>query len=70
MKSTSGIRETLKLDGIGLIQLFRIGVFTLFNCGFVTTQDISIAAMPQIGEFANGVQETSMLDGIGLIQLL
>jgi hypothetical protein len=49
--------------------LFPIGVFTLFNCGLVTTQDISIAKVPQIGEFANGVWETSKLVGIGFIKV-
>jgi hypothetical protein len=38
----SGIWETSKLGGTRLISLFPIGVFTLFNCGLVTTQDISI----------------------------
>jgi hypothetical protein len=65
----NGVRETSKLAGIGFIRLFRIGVFTSFNCGLVTTQDISIIQMPQIGEFANGVWETSKLGGIGFIRL-
>jgi hypothetical protein len=63
----SGVRETSKLGGIGLIPLFPIGVFTGFNCGLVTTQDISIIWVPQIGEFASGVRETSKLGGIGFI---
>jgi Leucine-rich repeat (LRR) protein len=33
----------------------------------VTTQDISIAKVPQIGESANGVRETSKLGGTRLI---
>jgi len=41
----------------------KLGVFTLFNCGLVTTQDISIMGVPQIGESANGVRETSKLGG-------
>jgi hypothetical protein len=49
--------------------LFQFGKFTLFNCGFVTTQDISINWVPQIGEFASGVRETSKLVGTELILL-
>jgi hypothetical protein len=64
----NGVRQTSKL-GTGLISLFPIGVFTLFNYGFVTTQDISIARVPQIAEFANGFREASKLGGIGLISL-
>ncbi len=41
-ESTNGVWETSKLDGTGLISLFPIGVFTLFNSELVTTQDISI----------------------------
>jgi hypothetical protein len=44
-------------------------VFTLFNCGLVTTQNILIIWVPQIGEFANGVRETSKLGGLEFIQL-
>jgi hypothetical protein len=47
--------------------MFRVGVFTLFNCGLVTTQDILITRVPQIGEFVDGVWEISKLGGIGLI---
>jgi hypothetical protein len=47
--------------------MFRIGVFTLFNCGLVKTQDISIVGVAQIGEFASEARETSKLIGIGLI---
>jgi hypothetical protein len=65
----NGVRKTSKLGGTELIQLFRVGVFTLFNCELVTTQDISIIWVPQIGKFANGVRETSKLGGIGLISL-
>jgi hypothetical protein len=57
----SGVRETSKLGGSGLILLFPIGVFTRFNCAFVTTQDISIMGVPQIGKFASGVRKTSKL---------
>jgi hypothetical protein len=38
----SGVWETSKLGGTGLIWLFRIGAFTRFNCGLVTTQGIYI----------------------------
>jgi hypothetical protein len=31
----SGVQETSKLSGTRVIFLFRIGVFTLFNCGLV-----------------------------------
>jgi hypothetical protein len=47
--------------------MFQVGVFTLFNCGLVTTQDISIVGVPQIGEFASGVRKTSKLGGTELI---
>jgi len=63
----SGVCETSKLGGIGFIWLFPIGVFTIFNCGLVTTQDTSIVRVPQIGEFANGVWETSKLGGTRFI---
>jgi hypothetical protein len=63
----SAVRETSKLGGTGLILLFSIGVFTRFNCAFVTTQDISIVGVPQIGEVANGVREASKLGETGLI---
>jgi len=49
------------------IWLCPVEVFTLFNCAFVTTQNISIAFLPQIGEFANGVWEISKLGGTELI---
>jgi len=65
----SGVWETSKLGGTGLIFLFPIGVFTLFNCALITTQDISIIRVPQIGKFASGVWETSKLGGTGLIFL-
>jgi len=64
-ESTNEVRETSKLGGTGLIFLFQVGVFTCFNCGLVTTQDISIAILPKIGEFASGVQKTSKLGGTG-----
>jgi hypothetical protein len=38
----NGGRETSKLGGIGLLWLFLVGVFTLFNFGLVTTQEILI----------------------------
>jgi hypothetical protein len=44
-------------------------VFNGFNCELVTTQDILIVQVPQIGGFANGVQKTSKLGGTGLILL-
>jgi hypothetical protein len=47
--------------------MFRVGVFTSFNCGLGTTQNISIVLVPEIGEFASGIQETSKLGGTGLI---
>jgi hypothetical protein len=65
----NGVRETSKLGEIGLIFLFQIGVFTSFNCGLVTTQNISIIWVPQIGKCANGVQETSKRGGTRLIFL-
>jgi hypothetical protein len=65
----NGVRETSKLGGTRLILLFPIGVFTLFNCAFVTTQNISIIVLSQIGEFASGVRETSKLGETGLISL-
>jgi hypothetical protein len=63
----NGVQETSKLGEIGLIWLFRVGVFTFFNCGVVITQDISIVQVPQIGESTNRVRETSKLGGIGVI---
>jgi hypothetical protein len=65
----NGVWETSKLGGIGFIGLFPIGVFTYFNCGLVTTQDISIIRVPQIEESTNRVQETSKLGGFGFIGL-
>jgi hypothetical protein len=44
-------------------------VYTCFNYGLVTTQDILIALVQQIRKFAIGVWETSKLGGIGLILL-
>jgi hypothetical protein len=44
-------------------------VFTLFNCGLVTTQDILIVAMPQIGKSTIGVWETSKPCGTRLFQV-
>jgi hypothetical protein len=63
----SGVWETSKLNGTKLIWLFAIGVFTLFNCGLVTTRMISTTQLLQIGEFASGVRETSKLGGTRLI---
>jgi len=65
----SGVRKTSKLGATEFILLFPVGVFTLFNCGLVTTQDISIVAMREIGEIASGVRKTSKLGGIELIFL-
>jgi hypothetical protein len=65
----SGVREISKLGGTGLIWLFQVGVFTWFNCGLVTTQDILTISVPQIGKFGIGVWETSKLGAIGLILL-
>jgi hypothetical protein len=42
-------------------------MFTLFKRGLVTTQEISIAGVPQIGKFANEVHEISKLGGTGLM---
>jgi hypothetical protein len=64
---TNGVRETSKLGETKLIWLFRIGVFTLFNCGVVKPANIEIEGVPQIGEFANGVRETSKLGETRLI---
>jgi hypothetical protein len=47
--------------------MFPIGVFTWFNFELVTTQDISIGGVRQIGESTNGVQEISNLGGTKLI---
>jgi len=47
--------------------LFAVGVFTQFNYGLVTTQDISIIWVPQIGKSTSGVQEISKLGGTELI---
>ncbi len=47
--------------------MFRVGVFTSFNCGLVTTQDISIVGVLQIGESATQLWETSKLGGTRLI---
>jgi hypothetical protein len=68
-ESANGDWETSKLGGTRLVFLFQIGVFTSFNCGLVTTQDISIIWVPQIGESANGVRETSKLGGTRFIFL-
>jgi hypothetical protein len=65
----NGVWETSKLGAIRLIFLFQIGVFTSFNCGLVTTQNILIIWVQQIGESANGIWETSKLGGTRLIFL-
>ncbi len=57
-ESTNGVRETSKLGGTGLIWLFPVGLFTLFNCGLVTIQDNPMMRMPQIGEIASGIRKT------------
>jgi hypothetical protein len=59
----NGIREILKLGATGLVSLLQVGVFTLFNCGFLTTQDVSIISVPQIGKSPSGGRETSKLGG-------
>jgi len=56
-------RKLESLVELDLSHCSKLGVFTLFNCGLVTTQDISIMGVPQIGESTNGVQETSKLGG-------
>jgi hypothetical protein len=66
-ESTNGVRKTSKFGGIRFISLFPIEVFTLFNCGLVTIEDISIAGVPQIGKFASGIWETSKFGGTRLI---
>ncbi len=62
-----GIQETSKVGGIGLMQLFQVGVFTWLNCGLIRIQNNSIVQVPQIGKSSNGVKETSNFGGIGLI---
>jgi hypothetical protein len=62
-ESTNGVWETSKLGESADSSMFPIGVFTLFNCALVTTQDILIVGVPRIGEFTNGVRETSKLGG-------
>jgi hypothetical protein len=64
-----GVWETSKFGGTGLISLFRVGVFTLFNCGPIKPTNISIGWMPKIGEFASGVWKTSKLGDTGFIWL-
>jgi hypothetical protein len=68
-ESTNGVWKTSKLGEIELILLFPIGVFTLFNCGLVIIEEISIVHVPQIGESTYGVRETSKLGEIQLILL-
>ncbi len=68
-KSANGVWEISKLGGTWLILLLWVGVFAWFNCELVTTQDISINCVPQIGESTSGVRETSKLGGTRLIQL-
>jgi hypothetical protein len=63
-ESAIKVGETSKIGGTRLISLFRVGVFTLFNCGLVTTQYISIWGVFQIGESANEVWEILKLGGI------
>jgi len=41
-------------------------VFTKFNCVLVTTQDISIEQVLQIGDSTNGIRETSKFNGTSL----
>ncbi len=49
--------------------MLQVGVFTLFNCGLVTTQDILFAGVLQIGESPPKAGETSKLGGTLLISL-
>jgi hypothetical protein len=65
----NGVWETSKLGETRLIWLFRIGVFTSFNCGLVKPANIKTKGVPQIGEFANGVQESSKLGETKLVQM-
>jgi hypothetical protein len=44
-------------------------VVYMIQCGLVTTQDILIATVPQIGKSTNGVRETSKLGGTRLLQV-
>jgi hypothetical protein len=44
-------------------------VCILFNCGLVTTQDISISYVAQMGKSTNGIRETSKLGGTELFPL-
>jgi hypothetical protein len=63
----SGVGETSKLGELGFISMFRVAMFTSFNCGLVKATNISIIEVPQIGEFASGVGETSKLGGAAYI---
>jgi hypothetical protein len=64
-----GVRKTSKLRGTGLLWLFRIKVFTGFNCALFKPANIQVEGVPQIGEFTNGDRETSKLGETGLIWL-
>jgi hypothetical protein len=66
------LTEFEKLQSFVKLNLSRcseLGCFASFNCGLVTTQNISIVRMPQIGESTNGVSETSNLGRPSLISL-
>jgi hypothetical protein len=65
----NGVWKTSKHGGTRFISLFSIGVFTSFNCGLVTTQDISIVRVPQIEKSTYGIWKTSKLGGTGLFSL-
>ncbi len=65
----SGDREIWRMVELDLYGFFVVWVFTWFNCELVTTQNISIIQLPQIGKSTNGVQETWKLGGIGFIWL-
>jgi hypothetical protein len=59
----------IKVGGPGLVWFSRVRVFTWFNSGLVTTQNVLITGVPQIKESISGDWETSKLGGIGLNRL-
>jgi len=66
------LMEIGKFEGLVELDLygfFVVWVFTWLNCELVTTQNISIFQVPQIGKSTNGVQETWKLGGIRFIWL-
>jgi hypothetical protein len=64
------IHETSMFGVTPFISFLAVGVFTLFNCGLITTQDISIILMPQIGNSPTRIRETSKFGAIGPIHML